>query len=345
MPATAQQEIEWLEIVHDYGIIEENDGPAKCQLRFVNRGNKPVAIIKASASCGCTEPQYSTTPVEPGDTGIVNVTYDPAGRPGKFDKKVKIETTDGESENLRSNLRVRGVVSGNSATVAARYPYEAGKARLRATTVIFGELTKNRRKAVSIEAYNITHDTITPSWENLPEYINVRSIGPSIAPGEFKTYTFFFDGMTSPQYGIVTDKFQFRANPGDETVEIESVANVKEDFERLTPGQRANAPTLKIEPEIVDFGEFSRNSKPITRTFEIKNMGKDPLIIRRLYTADKGVTATIQKDKIKKGKHTTVTVTVDPSQLPSEMLNARITVINNDPALSTQVVRISGLVK
>ena len=48
--------------------------------------------MDATASCGCTRPEYPTKPIKPGKKGKVKVTYNPAGRPGEFRKTIKVRT-------------------------------------------------------------------------------------------------------------------------------------------------------------------------------------------------------------------------------------------------------------
>ncbi len=337
-----EQNIEWADTVHDFGAIEENDGPVTCDLRFVNRGESPVAVVTARASCGCTTPKYLTAPVAPGDTGVVEVTFDPTGRPGRFNKNVRVETSDGHGDLLRSSLRIKGVVVGASNTVRSRYPIDAGAVRLCVSTAVFGEVLKTRDKVCYIECYNSSRDTVIPYWDNLPPYITARSLGSKVAPGEQKTFTLYFSGPKAPLYGIVTDSLAFYADKGAAPVTIDAVAMVKEDFSRLTPGARANSPEVKIEPEIVDFGKLDSQSPSVSRTFEIVNRGHDHLLVRRVYTTDRGVSVSIDREKVKRNKRAVVTVTVTPSQLPSELLNARISVITNDPLRPTVVVRAVG---
>lgn len=340
--AFAEQDIEWSETVHDFGAIDENDGPVTCRLQFVNRGTSAVAVTAARASCGCTTPRYVTTPVEPGDTGTVEVTFDPSGRPGRFDKKVRIDTSDGEGEPLRSSLRIKGVVVGASNTVRSRYPVDAGPVKLRVGTAAFGEVLNTREKACYIECYNSSTDTVEPYWDQLPPYISARSLGSKVAPGEQKTFTLRFMGQKSPEYGIVADSLLFYADKGAAPIAVDAIAIVTEDFTRLTPGARANAPVIAVEGSTVDFGRLSRSGTSVSRTFEITNRGKDPLILRRIYTADPGVSVSVDKDKVKKGKRAVVTVTVDQSQLPSELLNARVSIISNDPMQPNMTVRAVG---
>ena len=77
---------------HDFGTIKEADGPVSCTFEFTNTGDKPLLIIDAAASCGCTRPEYPSKPIKPGKKGKIKVTYSPIGRPGFFKKTVKVKT-------------------------------------------------------------------------------------------------------------------------------------------------------------------------------------------------------------------------------------------------------------
>lgn len=95
------------ESVHDFGVIKEADGPVSCEFDFTNAGNANLVVISATAECGCTRPEYPKQPVAPGKGGKIKVTYNPAGRPGAFDKMVTVKT-NGKPSKLR--LKIRGNV-------------------------------------------------------------------------------------------------------------------------------------------------------------------------------------------------------------------------------------------
>ena len=92
---------------HDFGTIKEADGPVSCTFEFTNTGNKPLLIIDATASCGCTRPEFPTKPIKPGKKGKIKVTYSPIGRPGAFKKTVKVKTNGKERT---TTLRISGTV-------------------------------------------------------------------------------------------------------------------------------------------------------------------------------------------------------------------------------------------
>jgi len=93
--------------VHDFGTIKEANGPVSCTFEFTNTGTKPLLIIEATASCGCTRPEYPTKPIKPGKSGKVKVTYSPIGRPGAFKKTIKVKTNGKER---KTSLIIEGTV-------------------------------------------------------------------------------------------------------------------------------------------------------------------------------------------------------------------------------------------
>ena len=92
---------------HDFGTIKEEGGPVSCTFEFTNTGNKPLLIIDATASCGCTRPEYPSKPIKPGKKGKIKVTFSPIGRPGAFNKTVKIKTN---GKDRTTNLHIEGTV-------------------------------------------------------------------------------------------------------------------------------------------------------------------------------------------------------------------------------------------
>ena len=93
---------------HDFGTIKEAKGPVSCSFEFTNTGDKPLLIIDAIASCGCTRPEFPTKPIKPGKKGKIKVTFSPIGRPGAFKKTVKVKTNGKERT---TTLRIHGTVT------------------------------------------------------------------------------------------------------------------------------------------------------------------------------------------------------------------------------------------
>lgn len=75
---------------HDFGTIKEFDGSVTHTFTIKNEGDAPLVITRVIASCGCTTPEWTKEPIEPGKTGDIKITYNPAGRPGPFSKSISV---------------------------------------------------------------------------------------------------------------------------------------------------------------------------------------------------------------------------------------------------------------
>ena len=94
---------------HDFGNIKESDGPVTCEFEFTNTGDEPLVIVSANASCGCTKPEIPKKPVQAGKSSKIKVTYLPKGRPGEFNKTIRVRT-NASRPNKQVNLKINGVV-------------------------------------------------------------------------------------------------------------------------------------------------------------------------------------------------------------------------------------------
>lgn len=105
---SAQAQIKFDKVSHDFGVFMESNSVQTYTFTFTNTGDQPLVINQAVASCGCTTPVYTKTPVRPGEKGTVKVTYDGRGKfPGHFKKAITIRT-NGTPEMTR--LYVEGVM-------------------------------------------------------------------------------------------------------------------------------------------------------------------------------------------------------------------------------------------
>lgn len=341
LAAVASESVKWLATNHNFGAFDENMGRVSTVFRFVNTGTEPVSIVAARASCGCTAPQFSRDAVAPGDTADIKVTYDPAGRPGRFSKYVAVDLS---YEGSRQKLTIEGTVVGNSASVSRQYPAKCSDIlRLSRGAAMMGDVVKGQLKTLFLKAYNSGHDSIAPSVSNLPDYVSVTVAPERVAPGEQCSFIFYFRSNKCPLYGLVSDTVYVSPDPLSSTIcPLPLTALVNEDFTKLTPKQRAKAPVIRIEDPTADFDRIDASAARAERTVEITNTGKSTLDIRRVYTVTPGVTATADRTSVKPGKKATVTVAVDPAALTGALLNARISVITNDPDSPVTTIRAVG---
>jgi hypothetical protein len=93
------------EETHNFGKIAK-DVPVTHKFVFTNTGSEPIIISKVNASCGCTTPSFSKTPVLPGKTGHIEASFN-AQAMGVFNKSITV-ISNGETPTL--TLFIKGEV-------------------------------------------------------------------------------------------------------------------------------------------------------------------------------------------------------------------------------------------
>lgn len=86
-------EIKFDKLTHDFGTFSEKNPVVSCTFTFTNVGGTALVINQAVASCGCTVPEYTKEPIQPGEKGEIKVTYNGTGKfPGHFKKSITVRT-------------------------------------------------------------------------------------------------------------------------------------------------------------------------------------------------------------------------------------------------------------
>ncbi|WP_411274920.1 DUF1573 domain-containing protein [Daejeonella sp.] len=84
----------------DFGQITDGE-KVSYDFKFTNIGKSPLIITSATATCGCTVPDYPKEPVAPGAEAVIKVVFDSAGKLGMQNKVVTITAnTDPEITQL-----------------------------------------------------------------------------------------------------------------------------------------------------------------------------------------------------------------------------------------------------
>jgi len=74
---------------YDFGTINEGD-VVEHTFNFTNTGKTPLIISKATATCGCTVPEWPKQPIAVGATGVIKVKFDSKNRENLQTKYVSI---------------------------------------------------------------------------------------------------------------------------------------------------------------------------------------------------------------------------------------------------------------
>lgn len=85
--AGMKPDISFKDTVFEFGTIHEGE-VVKNEFEFTNTGKTPLIITSASATCGCTVPEWPREAIEPGKTSVIKVSFNSAGKSGTQQKTV-----------------------------------------------------------------------------------------------------------------------------------------------------------------------------------------------------------------------------------------------------------------
>ena len=345
--AMAQQPvITFNETTHDFGKINEADGRVTTIFEFKNEGMIPLVLTNVKASCGCTTPKWTREPIEPGATGEITVTYNPNGRPGRFQKTVTV-TSNASEATLR--LYIKGEVIPKPANPVEKYPVKMGELRIKQRSWNFGQLLKvEGDKTCSIEYANTTDQPIKVQVETLFDdeaYVTAMASLNEIKPGETGQIKIALDPLKCLVWGPFDTKVYVVVNGERKHTDefaITLKANIREDFSNMTVEQQQQAPIFGYTSTI-DAGTVKAGKKSNTK-LTLTNAGINPLIIRRIIT-DGTITIAAPKAAIKGGKKHDAAMTINAVGLAAGNYTRTITVITNDPKRSVIKINVNWVVE
>ena len=173
--------------------MNEDDAPKTFVYRFTNVGEHALQIKRLVSSCSCASAVYTVKEVAPGASAEISVRYNPAGHPGKFERKVFVYTQDGNDPSAVLKLSV-DVSAG--ADLAGEWPVQMGSIRLRRSEVTF----KAGEKAVETLRFINAGDrpvSLDVDRDFLPACLSVSMEQGQIAPGEEGVIRIAFDPSMS----------------------------------------------------------------------------------------------------------------------------------------------------
>ncbi|MFZ4741295.1 MAG: DUF1573 domain-containing protein [Bacteroidales bacterium] len=93
--------------IHDFGKVIEGE-KLSYSFKFKNVGNSDLIIATATATCGCTVPEYPKDPILKGGEGVITVTFNTAGKNGFQHKTITLGANTQPSDIV---LHVKAMVS------------------------------------------------------------------------------------------------------------------------------------------------------------------------------------------------------------------------------------------
>lgn len=338
-PAQAAAQIEWLSTDYDFGTMKEVAGAKTGSVQFINRGNRPVVINQVRPSCGCTGADYTEGEILPGDTATVSFTYNPKGRPGKFEKTVKVYTGE---DNERTVITIRGTVIGAPQTLSTAYPIEVGPLRLSGKIITTDDVRYGSARHLFLQGYNQSSDTIRPAWNHPSKSLSLGISSKAVAPGDGVTFSLYFNTREGEMPGSVVYPIEITAdttaNAEPQKITVEFRANIVPDASAIGGAELGKAPELKVAQRVIDLGHVGDKAKI---EFIISNTGHEILEIKRI--RGEGITIDRFPMRLKPGKSGECKGSIRLTGRAPGAFATTLEIVSNDPLNPVAKVRIAGI--
>ena len=342
--ATMAQEavITFNKTTHDFGKINEADGRVTTVFVCKNEGMTPLVLTNVKASCGCTTPKWTREPIAPGEAGEITVTYNPNGRPGRFQKSITV-TSNASSEPVR--LYIKGEVIPKPAQPT--YAHKVGELSVQRNIVKFGSILKGSTKMGEIEYANTTDKDIKVDiiFESNKVYWKPYISQTTLKAKETGKLQMTLATNECPLYGPIETKVFFVVNGTAHKSSKEAFtfkADVKQDFSKMTAAERQQAPIIEATTTI-NAGKVAVGKK-LTSKIHIKNVGVNPMLIHRVYSNDNRINIVAPKS-VKGGKSGEIRLEINAVDAKPAQYSREITIITNDPNKPIHKVKVSWTVE
>lgn len=265
----------------DLGTLLEEQGMQFVTFEFTVGQGSSFSIKEVAPDCGCTAVSFSKDTLTLGQTGKVQVDFDPSSAAGFFSKLVVVRGGQGE---VQDSLYIEGIALPYPSNLDRNYPVKLGFLGLRMKIVNMGEVFDNEPKVKYLEFFN--HSTFPLDKKNFntksPTYIEIEQVQDIVRSKERGLLKISYRASLRPELGAVSDKvaISWDKKPAS-ALELEVLADLFDYFEPVPKDQLDEVPQLYMEQKIVDLGKLN-SSALVKKSVTLTNLGKKDLEIRKV---------------------------------------------------------------
>ena len=188
LTVTAQPRLTSNKSFFNFGQIEWKH-PVTADYVISNTGDKPLVLSNVTVSCACTDVEWTKTPIAPGESGMVKVTFD-AKALGRF------ETSVGIYSNADPNLvylKFGGEVVEKLTDFSRTHPYEIGSIKIDRTEFDFPDAQRGEMPTITFSVVNQSDRPYEPVLMHLPRYLTMEKTPNVLQKGEKGTIKLTLD--------------------------------------------------------------------------------------------------------------------------------------------------------
>ena len=187
---------------HDFGTFKEEAGRQTFDFVVTNTGTNPLMIQNVVASCGCTTPEWTKSPIPAGGKGKVTAIYDPKDRPGPFNKTLSVYTN---SQPEIVVITIKGEVTPREKTIEELFTFPVGAVRFESQNLAFTNVKKTEKKIRVMQIVNTSTAPVKVEFDGLPVHLTLKANPETLKAGQKGLVEGTYDGTKNPGWGNVND--------------------------------------------------------------------------------------------------------------------------------------------
>lgn len=323
--STAQKKESQLKIEPDkvdLGVIKEEDGVVKVKFKITNISKKPYILNYSYTSCGCVSSKISKEPLLMGASREITVEFNPARRPGVFNKEILLISNNKKTSDA---LLLSGEVIPRAKSIAELYPIKAPDGlQLSSDNFPFGILSQNEKHTGVVNLFNNSKEEIS---------LKVVSTGDPLGSAELTTtllkpkkecqLQFTYNLLGNKKYGELSNQLELFVNgkKWDHAISVKALAIFN--FFEMTDTQRRMAPRAIISPTEYRVGRVE---------IPILNNGKSDLKVLSVIKSSGDVDCQLSAEIIKPEEEAKITI--------SSTKECSVTLLFNSPDTPIVIINL-----
>ena len=201
---------------HNFGKINEVDGPVSYTFNFINTGKQPLVILDIETSCACTDPEWTKKPIPPGGKGIVKAIFDPKNKPGVAIKTLTIKSNTGSNKVLKFSVEVIPAPR----TLKVIYPIKKGSLRFSYNQFPLTRIVKGATKDRTFRYANLTNEPLSLKLKDSPSNITATITPEKIEPNKEGQINISVSVDSNADAKYMSDKITLIIEPTGEEIDF-----------------------------------------------------------------------------------------------------------------------------
>jgi hypothetical protein len=202
----------------NFGPLNEADGTVSHDFAFRNNSGKPLRIGSVSVSCSCVQAEIPHTEIPAGETGVISLTFSPAGAAGRTHRYADVYSQEGK---YLGRLNMEAYVTPIDVALEERYRTVLSPVlRAQRSILPYGYVWPGKSSVKEVYLANLSDSPVQLRTESASLMVD----GPSEIPARGEV-TLKVSYNPSKPYSMYRDRLRLFVDgkPADRDIEVSAI--------------------------------------------------------------------------------------------------------------------------